>query len=48
MQRATIKLVLEKALERRPTALVDDKVKSEVPPVPPVPETEGPAPALKH
>ena len=43
-----IEQVLEKALERRPTALVDDKVKSEVPPVPPVPETEGPAPALKH
>ena len=43
-----IEQVLEKALERRPTALVDDKAKSEVPSVPPVPEAEDPAPALKH
>jgi ATP-dependent Lon protease len=43
-----IEEVLEQALERHPVALADDKEKSDVPSVPPVPAADDKSPALKH
>src|SRR5689334_11729340 len=43
-----IEQVLEKALERQPTALADDKPEGETPPVPPAPAADDKTPVLKH
>ena len=43
-----IEEVLEQALERHPVALADEKEKSDVPSVPPVPAADDKSPALKH
>ena len=43
-----IEEVLEQALERHPVPLPEDKDKSDVPVVPPVPGADDKTPALKH
>jgi ATP-dependent Lon protease len=43
-----IEQVLEQALERHPTPLVEDKAASDTPPVPPAPAVDDKSPVLKH
>ena len=43
-----IEQVLEKALERQPTALPEEKEASDAPPVPPAPGADDKTPVLKH
>jgi len=43
-----IEQVLEHALERHPTPLLEDKVASDTPPVPPAPAVDDKSPVLKH
>jgi ATP-dependent Lon protease len=43
-----IEQVLEQALERHPTPLVEDKVAGDTPPVPPAPAVDDKSPILKH
>jgi ATP-dependent Lon protease len=43
-----IEQVLEQALERHPTPLLEDKVASDTPPVPPAPAVDDKSPVLKH
>jgi ATP-dependent Lon protease len=43
-----IEQVLEKALERQPTPLAEDKEASETPQVPPAPVADDKTPVLKH
>ena len=43
-----IEQVLEQALERHPTPLLEDKVAVDTPPVPPAPAVDDKSPVLKH
>jgi hypothetical protein len=43
-----IEQVLEQALERHPTPLVEDKATTDTPPVPPAPAVDDKSPVLKH
>ena len=43
-----IEQVLEKALERQPMPLADDKPESDTPAVPPAPAADDKSPVLKH
>jgi len=43
-----IEQVLERALERHPTPLPEEKEASETPPVPPTPAADDKTPVLKH